>query len=197
MNTTAAAIQANVTVATVRTWCRIGAVAAVKQVGRWVIDTASLAHRIAIGAMRRPTHHQEADVTEPTEQYPWDSDHDEAANFLRLVQGGVTPEQIEAALGSDARGMGRYRRLNGRSRRWIDARLAAIEVATEKAAENARSAQGLATENQIGYILDLLARRRRTGEGGGFFSGPTDRAGIASLSRSEASSYIDSLKGDY
>ncbi|MFD7016157.1 hypothetical protein [Streptomyces sp. NPDC059928] len=52
MNTTAAALEAHVTVDTIRTWCRIGAVAAVKAAGRWVIDTASLAHRIAIGAMR-------------------------------------------------------------------------------------------------------------------------------------------------
>lgn len=49
---TAAATQAHVTVATIRTWCRRGVVAAVKAAGRWVIDTASLAHRIAIGAMR-------------------------------------------------------------------------------------------------------------------------------------------------
>jgi hypothetical protein len=54
MNTTAAAAQAKVTVATVRTWCRIGAVAAVKQAGRWVVDAASLAARIAIGKMKRP-----------------------------------------------------------------------------------------------------------------------------------------------
>jgi len=52
MNTTAAAIQAQVSMPTIRTWCRRGAVAAVKQAGRWVIDTASLAARIAIGAMR-------------------------------------------------------------------------------------------------------------------------------------------------
>lgn len=52
MNTTAAAIQAHVTVATIRTWCRRNVVAAVKQAGRWIIDAASLAHRIAIGAMR-------------------------------------------------------------------------------------------------------------------------------------------------
>jgi hypothetical protein len=52
MNTTAAAIQANVTTDTIRTWCRIGAVAATKQAGRWIIDTASLAARIAIGAMK-------------------------------------------------------------------------------------------------------------------------------------------------
>ncbi|MGW4603700.1 hypothetical protein ACWENS_10565 [Streptomyces sp. NPDC004532] len=52
MNTTAAAVQADVTVATIRTWCRNGAVAAAKTAGRWIIDTASLAARIAIGAMR-------------------------------------------------------------------------------------------------------------------------------------------------
>jgi hypothetical protein len=52
MDTTAAAAEAQVTVDTVRTWCRIGAVAALKQAGRWVIDTASLARRIAIGARR-------------------------------------------------------------------------------------------------------------------------------------------------
>lgn len=54
MNTTAAATEAHVTVATIRTWCRIGAVAAVKQAGRWIIDSASLAARIAIGKMKRP-----------------------------------------------------------------------------------------------------------------------------------------------
>ena len=53
MNTTAAATEAHVTVATIRTWCRIGAVAAVKQAGRWIIDTASLAARIAIGTIKR------------------------------------------------------------------------------------------------------------------------------------------------
>lgn len=52
MNTTAAATEAHVTVATIRTWCRHGVIAAVKMAGRWVIDTASLARRIAIGAMR-------------------------------------------------------------------------------------------------------------------------------------------------
>jgi hypothetical protein len=54
MNTTIAAAQAGVCVDTIRTWCRIGAVAAVKHAGRWIIDTASLAARIAIGKMKRP-----------------------------------------------------------------------------------------------------------------------------------------------
>lgn len=54
MNTTSAADEAHVTVATIRTWCRNGVIAATKTAGRWVIDTASLAHRIAIGALKRP-----------------------------------------------------------------------------------------------------------------------------------------------
>ncbi|MFF9624304.1 hypothetical protein [Streptomyces griseosporeus] len=54
MNTTAAATQAGVTVATIRTWCRRGVVAADKVAGRWIIDPASLARRIEIGARRMP-----------------------------------------------------------------------------------------------------------------------------------------------
>ncbi|MFD5491567.1 helix-turn-helix domain-containing protein [Streptomyces sp. NPDC127091] len=54
MNTTAAATEAQVSVDTIRTWCRRGVVAAAKVAGRWVIDSVSLAARIAIGAMKRP-----------------------------------------------------------------------------------------------------------------------------------------------
>ncbi|MEU8040849.1 helix-turn-helix domain-containing protein [Streptosporangium sp. NPDC049078] len=50
MDTTAAATQASVTVATIRTWCRKGVIAALKVSGRWVIEAASLARRIALGA---------------------------------------------------------------------------------------------------------------------------------------------------
>lgn len=52
MNTTAAAAEAQVTVATVRDWARRGIVAATKSAGRWVINAASLARRIAIGALK-------------------------------------------------------------------------------------------------------------------------------------------------
>jgi hypothetical protein len=52
MNTQDAATKANVTASTVRTWCRIGAVTAAKSNGRWNIDEASLAHRIALTAKR-------------------------------------------------------------------------------------------------------------------------------------------------
>ncbi|MFF1341156.1 hypothetical protein ACFVYT_25085 [Streptomyces sp. NPDC058290] len=52
MNTTAAATEAHVTVATIRTWARRGVIAATKTAGKWVIDAASLARRIAIGARK-------------------------------------------------------------------------------------------------------------------------------------------------
>jgi len=55
MNTTAATTQADVTVATIRRWCRHGVVAATKTAGRWIIDAASLAARIAIGQMKKQT----------------------------------------------------------------------------------------------------------------------------------------------
>lgn len=50
---TAAATRAGVTVGTIRTWCRKGVVAAIKNAGRWVIDTASLAHRISLGKLAK------------------------------------------------------------------------------------------------------------------------------------------------
>lgn len=48
MDTTTAAKQAGVTVATVRTWCRRNVIGAVKVAGRWVVDAASLAYRISL-----------------------------------------------------------------------------------------------------------------------------------------------------
>lgn len=52
MDTKTAATEANVTVATIRTWCARGIITATKQAGRWTINAASLAHRIAIGALK-------------------------------------------------------------------------------------------------------------------------------------------------
>jgi hypothetical protein len=54
ITTTEAATQAGVTINTIRTWARHGIIAATKQAGRWIIDTASLARRITIGKMKRP-----------------------------------------------------------------------------------------------------------------------------------------------
>jgi hypothetical protein len=48
MDTTAAAAKAGVTASTIRTWCRRGAVTAVKTGGKWTIDEASLTRRIAL-----------------------------------------------------------------------------------------------------------------------------------------------------
>ncbi|WP_030506388.1 helix-turn-helix domain-containing protein [Microbispora rosea] len=53
LTATIAAQQAGVSIATIRTWCRRGAVAATKTAGRWVIEAASLARRIALG-IRKP-----------------------------------------------------------------------------------------------------------------------------------------------
>lgn len=70
MNTTAAAAQANVTVATIRTWCRRGAVAATKTAGRWIIDTGSLTARIAINAWKRPAR-KETPMADLTASYTY------------------------------------------------------------------------------------------------------------------------------
>lgn len=54
-----------------------------------------------------------------------------------------------------------------------------------------------ATPKQVDYIMTLLAARARLGEGGGFMTGPTDRAGVERMAREDASAYINSLKGEY
>lgn len=78
MNTTAAAAQAGVTIPTIRTWCRIGAVAAIKQAGRWIIDAASLAARIAIDAMKRPTRKEQPVTPDLNATYTWTQPGDTA-----------------------------------------------------------------------------------------------------------------------
>lgn len=67
-------------------------------------------------------------------------------------------------------------------------------VVTEAAAPVvSATVRGTITDAQADMITNLLA----DGEGGGFFSGPTDPAGIMALSREDASLYITSLKGEY
>lgn len=59
----------------------------------------------------------------------------------------------------------------------------------------AQAAAPLASERQVSYIMSLIHRGAH--HEGGFFSGPTTLAGVQSLTRSEASTYIDSLTGRY
>lgn len=49
ITTATAARIARVTIDTIRAWCRIGAVAATKASGRWVVDTDSLTRRVTLG----------------------------------------------------------------------------------------------------------------------------------------------------
>ncbi|MEV5451624.1 helix-turn-helix domain-containing protein [Streptomyces sp. NPDC052535] len=269
MNTTTAATQANVTVATIRTWCRRGVITATKQAGRWTIDPASLARRIEIGArMNRPTtrytvttttdiygrptwsvartdgtkagfggdhringltfRKQEdaetaAAITEAlpdaywvrqhevryrsalTENYwVWrlgggdDNDPQDVRCDVRLTstRDTIVQHMVKAA---QAHAAGTADRIRAKAERDVTAAAeAAVREAREAQIAEARQQKGpLATPRQVDYILSLLLSRRESGEGGGFFTGPTDRAGIETLSKREASSYITSLKGDY
>jgi hypothetical protein len=54
MNTKTAAAKANVTTATIRTWCRRNVIAAIKTARGWDIDETSLNHRINLGKRNRP-----------------------------------------------------------------------------------------------------------------------------------------------
>lgn len=274
MDATAAAKLAKVTVATIRTWCRIGAVAAAKQAGRWVIDSISLAARIAIG-QRKARMTSRYTITDGTNQYGTatytvartdgteagygpdkDSriygmtyikrDYAEVAaavleqlpeeyqlarrevRFHRSsinsnywvweVTGGLPddpqPLKVNVRMDSPAGKDGIAQHLltavrthaDGRADRIqkkaeagaIAAAEAAVREAREAQLEEARRQKGpLATPRQVDFILKLLARREYSGEGGGFFYGPTDRAGIEEMSKADASTYITSLKGDY
>lgn len=276
MNTTAAATQANVTVATIRTWCRHGVITATKTAGRWVIDATSLNHRIAIGQRKarmttQPTYRLEQGTTTQygTERTTWTivrtdgtpagygPDKDlriwdatfysrEAAEFYaRFYENTPAGFRIEKTIPRAGR-MDRstYWRVTGSTEgdprnldmkinadenpfetakvdiliNWVNqyvagaperiakkaeqdaiaAAEATVREAREAQLEEARRQKGpLATPRQVEYILQLLDRRQRTGEGGGFFYGPTDRAGIEEMSKAEASTYITSLKGNY
>lgn len=74
---------------------------------------------------------------------------------------------------------------------------AAQDGAAAQAAHERSRASAPASPRQVDYIMTLLSRRRRSGQGGGFFAGPTDRAGLAKLSQADASAYIDSLRDEY
>lgn len=96
------------------------------------------------------------------------------------------------------------RAIDGQDARIARANAKAAAQATAEAermvavqADQIRREMGLATERQVEYIVSLLARRARNGDGGGFFSGPTNIEGIRRLTKDEASTYIDSLTENY
>lgn len=108
-------------------------------------------------------------------------------------------EHLASCLGHDGAAK---RRLA--DQKWSDAQIsAALRTAHRYAKESRIDVRTEEEKNppvslaQVNYILDLLDRRRRSGEGGGFYGGPTDRQGISGLTYAEASTYIDSLTGDY
>jgi hypothetical protein len=270
MNTTTAATQANVTADTIRTWCRRGVITATKQAGRWIIDPASLARRIEIGArMSHPTtrytvtettniygrpawgvtrtdgtkagyagdnritgltfrNKEDAEtaaaITEALPESYWVRDHEVryarssiCSNYWVWRLGGGDnddPQDVrcEVRMDSDrdvivqrmvqaaeAHAAGSADRITKKAEAdAVAAAEATVREAREQQLSELRRQKGaLATPRQVDYILQLLARRERTGEGGGFFYGPTDRAGLEEMSKADASTYITSLKGDY
>lgn len=80
-------------------------------------------------------------------------------------------------------------------RREADIAEAADKARTAERAAASVMPEALASPAQVDYIMKLLARRH--GDDSGFMVGPTTRAGVAAMSRSDASIYIASLKGDY
>ncbi|MFC1418607.1 hypothetical protein [Streptacidiphilus cavernicola] len=270
MNTTTAAAKARVTVATIRHWCRYGAVAATKTSGRWDIDEASLAYRVTLG---KKATMDRFEITESTDKYGRTlhtvsrTDGTETdfrvyhATYLSREQAEThcefvnrTPAEyhirkeqhsgrqigtgtgyywkITSSRNEDPTDLKKTLDLNHEIKgawpagtrivdmlvHWalqhaegapkriaekaerdaIEAAESAVrEVRAAQLAELRRTRGELATPRQVDYILRLLAARERSGEGGGFFYGPKDRAGIEEMSKADASSYITSLKGDY
>lgn len=86
-DTATAARIARVSVDTIRTWCRIGAVAAVKTAGRWAVDIDSLQHRITLG--RTLTAERNADLIDLSAFRDTKQARDKA---LELIEsGGLIP----------------------------------------------------------------------------------------------------------
>jgi hypothetical protein len=126
------------------------------------------------------------------------------ALYVEAENGGLTRADVDVIagpiIGTLLGGRQAEKLVDVRSGRQMDeiADQVRAEVAKRRSTSTGgQRAEHRATPRQVNYILDLLAQRQRSGEGGGFFQGPTDRGGIERLTIDEASTYITSLKGDY
>lgn len=132
------------------------------------------------------------------------------SDITAIIEAGIrTAEQLlndrNLSLDYDKRD-GSWTANNRRTEGAISELLVQIELRKEQqAAKAAPTREPLATGNQIDYIVSLLSRRTRAGEGGGFMStqglyredGTINRAAIAAMTRRNASALIDSLRGNY
>src|SRR5205085_1046104 len=71
------------------------------------------------------------------------------------------------------------------------------EFRADQAVRDAKSPRGSVSDAQVALIHKLLIKKIRSGTNDGFMTGPTTHSGILSLSREQASAYINSLRGDY
>ncbi|MET8661665.1 hypothetical protein [Streptomyces griseus] len=115
---------------------------------------------------------------------PWDIDHPDRELLDQAVEAGVPAGELVRIVGDH------YLRYGHALRR-------TEELTIRRLVRERHDDLGLATDRQVELILSLLSERRRTGDGGGFQTGPVDRPGIEKLTREQASTYIDSLKGAY
>ncbi|QLQ16162.1 MAG: hypothetical protein HZY73_11425 [Micropruina sp.] len=98
---------------------------------------------------------------------------------------GITADELEAA------GLGSFGTDGDGDRvfaiKWADAEKAREYIAAKTAPTRTES---LATERQVNFIMSLIARGCRDG---GWCDGPETREGVARMSKTSASMYIDSL----
>lgn len=128
---------------------------------------------------------------------------DEANRIYALAaERGLTEAQVDT-LAHDMRLMMGTIGIDGLSRRSARQLVAALPAARRPQLTQPQVRQ--CTPKQPQYVADLLARRARTGEGGGFEAvdhlytadGNLDLEAIDALSAEAASRIITSLKGDY
>ncbi|MFH9389829.1 helix-turn-helix domain-containing protein [Streptomyces albidoflavus] len=168
LTTTQAATTAHVTVATIRTWCQRGIIAATKQAGRWIINADSLTRRITIG-------HQQIKARldrVPAERF-WVNSHYIPRHFRAC---GHIKRTITTDLTAS---------------RSVDALCNTCKDAQEKAEEaaNPRSAGPRPSKAQLTYLNSLIRQARANGTLPSNTPSKPER-----LNRHEASEWIDTLK---